>query len=102
MQQVSAAVRQAEFKNLVPVRSLEDLGYMVKESEMLTGKPGRDFVVVGADRPAFHVELDAVGFQFVRLDANVDERTSVSARELTQHTLGNAMLCGMLYTEAIQ
>ena len=98
------AVRRADLKDLIRVRSVDDLGYMVKESEILTGKPGRDFVVVGADRPAFHVELDPLGYQFIRLDGDSTQpqRTCATPGELAYYTLGNALLCGQLYTQALQ
>jgi len=101
--QQATSVRRADLKDLVRVRSVDDLGLMVKESELLTGKPGRDFVVVGADRPAFHVELDPLGYQFVRLDGDASQplRTCATPSELANHTLGNALLCGMLYTQAL-
>jgi len=104
MNQTQAAVRVADFKDLVPVRSLDDLNYMVKESEILTGKPGRDFVVVGVDRPAFNVQLNPLGFQVMRIDADatLQQHTCATASELVNHTLGNALLCGLLYTSVIQ
>jgi len=98
-----SAIRGAEFKDLVPVRSIGDLDWMVKESELITGTPGREFVVAGADRPAFHVQIDAVGYQIVRVDQDDASSTPMRAttRELANHTLGNALLCGLLYTTAL-
>ena len=48
------AIRSAPLRDLLPVRSLNDLDWFVKESEIITGNPGREFVVAGADRPTFH------------------------------------------------
>ena len=56
-------IRQTELRKLVPVRTLNDLDWLVKESELMTGEPGREFVVAGADRPAFHVRLEHGGYQ---------------------------------------
>ena len=35
---------------LLPVRALDDIEYLVKESEVVTGQAGRAFVIAGADR----------------------------------------------------
>ena len=38
------AIRSAPLRDLLPVRSLNDLDWFVKESEIITGNPGREFV----------------------------------------------------------
>ena len=40
----------------------------MKESEITTGNPGREFVVAGADQPTFRIHLDHVGYQIARVD----------------------------------
>jgi len=37
---------------LLSVQAPEDIEYLVKESEVLTGRSGRTFVIAGADRSA--------------------------------------------------
>ena len=92
-----------ELTKLVPVRTLNDLDWLVKESELMTGEPGREFVVAGADRPAYRVEFDCAGYQIQR----VDDKTGMAmpqhatAPELVRHALGNALACGLLYTAAL-
>jgi hypothetical protein len=54
---------------LLPVRAPEDLAYLVKESEIVTGRPGRAFVIAGADRPAYRLQWHPLGFQVERLDS---------------------------------
>jgi len=97
------SLRAAELNKLVPVRTIDDLDWLVKEREILTGEPGREFVVLGADRPAYHVKLDFAGYQIQRVDDDRSEALSMrsTAPDLIRHTLGNALACGLLYTAAL-
>ena len=97
------SIRAAELATLVPVRTLNDLDWLVKESEILTGEPGREFVVLGADRPAYHVKLDTAGYQIQRVDDDTSAAMPMhsTAPDLVRHTLGNALACGLLYTAAL-
>src|SRR5688572_10221010 len=96
-------IRETELSKLVPVRTHSDLDWLVKESELLTGEPGRDFVVAGADRPAYHVRIDHGGYQIRRTDQDAGDMTHrATAPDLRNHTLGNALACGLLYTTALQ
>lgn len=96
-------IRATELTKLVPVRTLNDLDWLVKEREILTGEPGREFVVLGADRPAYHVTLDTAGYQIQRVDDDSCAATPMhsTAPDLVRHTLGNALACGLLYTAAL-
>lgn len=100
----ASTIRVTALKDLVPVRSPDDLDWYVKESEMITGKRGREFVVAGADRPAFRVHLDEGGYEIVRVDQadGPNEGTRATRLELPRHAVGNAMLCGLLYTMVLQ
>jgi hypothetical protein len=97
-------IRMRELKDLVRVRSLNDLAWFVKESEDINGLAGREFVVAGADRPAFRVSLDQSGYTILRLDRDACPRVALraTARELGDHTVGDALACGLLYTAALQ
>ena len=96
-------IRQTELRKLVPVRTLNDLEWLVKESELMTGEPGREFVVAGADRPAFHVRLEHGGYQIRRTDHDTGATPHrATGPDLLNHTLGNAIACGLLYTTALQ
>jgi len=98
------AIRTTALKHLVPVRTLDDLDWLLKESEILTGARGREFVVAGADRPAYLVQIDHAGYEILRIDQ--DEACAAPLRatapDLVHHTLGNALACGLLYTTALQ
>ena len=51
MNNLNLSIRALPMQQLLPVRSLDELEHLVKESEVLTGAPGRTFVVAGADDP---------------------------------------------------
>jgi hypothetical protein len=90
--------------HLLPVQDREHLHWLVKESEMLTGRPGREFFLVGDDRPALHVRLDHSGYEIV---ADEGERTAAKAprpddTELRELTLDLAFSYGLLFTTPIQ
>lgn len=103
MSQLST-IRRTALKDLVRVRNRDDLDWYVKESELITGKHGREFVVAGADRPAFRVHLDEGGYEIVRVDEpnGPGVRTRATRRELSRHAVGDAMLCGLLYATVLQ
>lgn len=82
---------------LVP--SLDDLAFLVKEREIVTGESGRDFFAAGAERPAWHVEIDAVGFRVLRVDAAGGGPAWLA--DLSLHAIGTAVASGLLYTTAL-
>ena len=91
-------------RNLRLVRSLNDLDWLVKESEIITGNPGREFIVAGADHPTFRVHLVHRGYQIARLGLGEEAATDVcaTAAELVDHAVGDALVRGQLYTSALQ
>lgn len=96
-------IRSTELSKLLPVRSVTDLEWLVKESELVTGKPGRQFIVAGGDRPAYQVRLDASGFEIIRVDVDPlgTTPTHSSKPEYFQHPVASAMACGRLYTAKV-
>ena len=82
-------IRSAPRRDLLLVRSLNDLDWFVKESEIITGNPGREFVVAGADQPTFRIHLDHVGDQIARVDRGEEAAATVcaTALELVHHAL---------------
>jgi len=88
---------------LVPVRTRDDLDWYVKEREMLTGKPGRIFVVEGKEAPTYVVQLDPAGYLIspVHLSAEPDLHAATIAPDIFERTLGSALLLGRLYTPAL-
>ena len=101
MNHLNLSIRALPMQRLLPVRSLDEFEHLVKESEVLTGAPGRAFVVAGADRPAYQVHADVAGFQIARLDGAMPQEVLATARELVSHPIGSAMACGLLYTEPL-
>ena len=101
MNNLNLSIRALPMQQLLPVRSLDEFEHLVKESEVLTGAPGRTFVVAGADRPAYQVHADVAGFQIARLDGAMPYEVLATARELASHPIGSAMACGLLYTEPL-
>ena len=101
MNHLNLSIRAVPMQRLLPVRSLDEVEHLVKESEVLTGAPGRTFVVAGADRPAYQVHADVAGFQIARLDGAMPHEVLATARELASHPIGSAMACGLLYTEPL-
>lgn len=97
----TTSIRELPMQHLLPVRSLDELEFFVKESEILTGNAGRAFVVAGADRPAYQVQADIAGFHIARLDSAVQHQMLATAPELAGHAIGNALACGLLYTEPL-
>jgi hypothetical protein len=86
--------------NLVPVCNVLAIDHLVKESEVLTGQPGRAFVIAGADRLAYQVRLHPNGYEVERLDSEGHRLSQdyVPAKSLAEHSLGGALRCGQLYT----
>src|SRR5689334_15840617 len=95
---------RAAFGGLIQVRSLDDIEYLVKESEVATGKPGRQFVVGGPDRIAYRIHWSPNGYQVQRLDAadNPIDTLSLDPEMLRYHRLGVAMRDGLLFTQMLR
>jgi hypothetical protein len=55
--------------SLLTVQAPEDIEFLVKESEVLTGRAGRTFVIAGADWLAYRVHWHPIGLKVERLDA---------------------------------
>jgi hypothetical protein len=90
--------------HLIPVQNREQLQWLVKESEMLTGRPGREFFLVGDDRPALNVLLDHTGHEIVAngcCNAS-DLPRQAGTQQLRELTLDLAFFFGLLFTTPIQ
>ena len=89
---------------LVPVSAPEDIEFLVKESEVLTGVPGRTFVIAGADWLIYRVRWHSMGFKVDRLDA---QGRTLSSRhllpwEFVDHSLVEALEVGQMFTPSIR
>lgn len=93
--------------NLVPVCNVLAIDHLVKESEVLTGQPGRAFVIAGAhvdhQRLAYQVRLHPNGYEVERLDGEGHRLSQdyVPANSLAEHSLGSALRCGQLFTAPV-
>ena len=95
--------RGPAFGGLIPVCTPADIEYLVKESEVVTGHPGRKFVIYGADRLAYRIAWCPNGYHVERLDES-DKPTSTMyllPAQFSAHGLGEALLRGRLYTSAL-
>ena len=99
----SIAINAADTTRLIPVQCERDIEDRVKESEVLTGKPGRRFVVAGAERLTYHVEWTVAGLNVCRVteDGELTVAQFMRTREIKDHTLGNALNCGQLFTLSV-
>ena len=88
---------------LLPVRALDDIEYLVKESEVVTGQAGRAFVIAGADRLIYRVHWHPLGFKVERLDAQAQalDCRYLLPWEFEQHSLAQALACGQLFTASV-
>jgi hypothetical protein len=89
-----------EIGSMVNVRATEDIEFLVKESEVITGRLGRKFVIAGADRLVYLVQWHPVGFKVQRLD-HEDIPTCTMFMlpgEFHAHSLGEALRAGQLFT----
>lgn len=88
---------------LQAVSAPEDIEYLVKESEVLTGRPGRIFVIAGADRLSYRIQWHATGFKVERLDAQGDALDTLHLLpwEFVDHSIVEALGAGQLFTPLV-
>lgn len=91
---------RAAFGGHLQVRNVADIEYLVKESEVVTGKPGRKFVIAGADRLTYLIQWQPDGYSVDRLDETDKPMNTIYLRpyEFRFHSLGTALLEGFLFT----
>lgn len=93
---------------LMRVQAPEDIEYLVKESEVLTGHSGRTFVIAGADRLVYrvhwHPRAHPSGLTVERLDARgrVLRTQHLQLWEFLEHSLVEAQAAGQLFTSPIR
>ena len=88
----------------VRVRHPRDIEFLVKEAEVVTGMPGRVFVIAGAGRPTFRIRSNANGYEVQRLDAGQEaggEGMFVLSDLFSEHRLGSALRSGCLFTPVL-
>lgn len=89
--------------SLLTVRAPEDLEFLIKECEVLTGQAGRIFVIAGADRLAYRVHWHPIGLKVERLDAQgrVLSTQHLLPRAFLGHSLIQALAVGQLFTPPV-
>ncbi|AKJ30132.1 hypothetical protein [Caldimonas brevitalea] len=88
---------------ITPVCSADEIDYLLCESEMLTGLPGRKFIIAGADRLSYRIRALPRGYLVQRLDDTDQPVWTVSMRwfEITSHFIGDAMFSGQLFATGV-
>lgn len=86
------------------VSRIEDLEFLVKESEVLTGHSGRRFVIASADRLYYQVHWRSPALVVERIDQHgaVCDRQFLLPWEFEQHPLAQAMDSRQLFAAAIR
>ena len=95
--------RRPAFRGLIQVCTPADIEYLVKESEVVTGNPGRKFVIFGADRLIYRIAWHPNGYHVERLDES-DNPTGTMCllpAQFSAHGLGEALSRGQLFTPAL-
>ncbi len=90
--------------SLLTVQAAEDIEFLVKESEVLTGQAGRTFVIAGADWLAYRVHWHPIGLKVERLDeeGRVLSTQHLLPREFLGHSLIEALAAGQLFTPPVR
>lgn len=100
---LTAEHRQRTDRPMLLVANTEDIEYLVKECEVLTGHAGRTFVIAGAERLAYRLQWHPLGCKVQRLGDH-DEALSTQfllAPEFQDHSLCEALRAGQLYTHPV-
>ena len=96
--------RRPALGGLIQVRTPAEIEHLVKESEVVTGHPGRKFVIYGAGRLAYRIAWCPNGYHVERLDDS-DNPTSTMylllPAQFSAHGLGEALSRGELFTSEL-
>jgi len=90
--------------SLLTVHAPEDIEFLIKESEVLTGRAGRTFVIAGADWLAYRVHWHPIGLKVERLneEGRVLSTQHLLPREFLGHSLIEALAAGQLFTPPVR
>ncbi|PKO39626.1 MAG: hypothetical protein CVU33_04650 [Betaproteobacteria bacterium HGW-Betaproteobacteria-6] len=89
---------------LLTVQAPEDIEFLVMESEVLTGRAGRTFVIAGADWLTYRVHWHPIGLKVERLDAaeQILSTRYLLPSEFRRHSLIEALAAGQLFTPPVR
>ncbi len=89
---------------LLTVQAPEDIEFLIKESEVLTGLAGRTFVIASADWLAYRAHWHPIGVKVERLGcANQILSTQyLLPKEFHRHSLIDALAAGQLFTPPVR
>ena len=89
---------------LLTVQAPEDIEFLIKECEVLTGQSGRTFIIAGADWLAYRVHWHPIGLKVERFDAagQVLSTRPLLPREFLGHSLIEALAAGQLFTPPVR
>ena len=89
---------------LLTVLAPEDIEFLVKESEVLTGQAGRIFLIASADHLTYRVQWHPMGFKVERLDERGQVMSSrhLRPREFLDHSVVDALRAGQLFTPSVR
>ena len=86
-----------------PVLPGDEIADLVKESEVRTGRPGRRFVIHGAERLAYRVLAHPGGLEIARIDGRGRPFACVyvPAKSFEHHPLAHAQRAGCLFMQPL-
>ena len=90
-------------QTLVNVQAPEDIEFLIKESEVITGRPGRAFAVAGADWQAYrlHWHQGVVKVDRIDIAGRVQSTERIPTRAFHEHRLIEALASGQLFTSPV-
>ena len=88
----------------VAVRRIEDLEFLIQESEIATGQPGREFFALRPQPARYRVGKRGAWFEVRCMDGSSASAATVplSAQDLAASPIGQAMADGRLFCDALQ
>ena len=91
-------------RRLLAVQAPEDIEFLVKESEVVTGQAGRTFVISGADWLTYRVHWHPMGLKVERLgdQGHVLSTQHLLLWEFLEHGLIEAQAAGQLFTPPVR
>ena len=69
-----ATHENTDIGQLFRVNDAEDISFLISESEIMTGSPGRKFVISSADRLVYRIHWHVDGYTMQRLDGNDEKK----------------------------